>query len=334
MNGIGSEDQGALAACTAHPPSNETTPAQSPSFSGLASRTVPEVCDLSPVDVNRIILQAPENVRPLVRPDISSGVLIAALLHLRDLQTTSNTPIENARTHLRELLALSFEQVSGLAPRNPLKLRQDMEKALQADPKLSPRAISSKPNKALPGIVLNWKLQGMHAVAIPSEAKGNASESPTPQAANNTWFARIDDAPPPPPPTDPAECAEALEDPLGITIQPSKKAKISQSVVKPKWFTFGSQNREHATLKSYPGLSPASRTLAVNQLLGGHILSSMISAGDKVPQHVAKSFQKWHCNGKGPAIHAEAEAITLARIIHLTIVMHESPLEALQNHQV
>ncbi|KAI0561368.1 hypothetical protein FGB62_86g016 [Gracilaria domingensis] len=171
----------------------------------------------------------------------------------------------------------------------------------------------------------------MQAVAISSEAKGNASESPTPQAANNTRLARIDDAPPPPPPTDLTECAEVLEDPPGITIQPSKKAKISQSVVKSKGFTFGSHNREHATLKSYPGLSPASRTLAVNQLLGGHILSSMISAGDDAPQHVAKSFQKWHRNGKSPAIHAEAEATTLVRIIHLTIVMHESPLEALQN---
>ena len=98
----------------------------------------------------------------------------------------------------------------------------------------------------------------------------------------------------------------------------------------PQGFPLGSIANIEQLLKHYPGKAISSPALACRELLGPDILVQFIHAGNNVPTFL-QDFKHWRQTANGAPSQSELEAHTLGRIIHLEMLMHESPREAPEN---
>ena len=98
----------------------------------------------------------------------------------------------------------------------------------------------------------------------------------------------------------------------------------------PQGFTFGSTANINQVLQSYPGKGTSSPSLACKELLGPFILAQFIQAGNSIPAFL-QDFKHWRKTTNGLPTQPEMEAHTLGRIIHMEMIKHDSPREALEN---
>ena len=103
-----------------------------------------------------------------------------------------------------------------------------------------------------------------------------------------------------------------------------------QKVLVPQGFIYGSAANIEQVLKHYPGNSTASPALACKELLVPAILAQIIGGGANVLKFL-QDFKHWRKTATGLPSHAELEAHTLRRTIHMEMLKQDSPLEALQH---
>ena len=107
--------------------------------------------------------------------------------------------------------------------------------------------------------------------------------------------------------------------------------KKQKCPIRPSNFSYGTSASQSDLLQHYPGKEHSSTNLAVDELLGPAILTSLIKSGTDIMTLSANSFKHWKKTYNGQPSNAEMEAVTLGRIIHLEMLTHTTPKEALEN---
>ena len=205
-----------------------------------------------------------------------------------------------------------------------------MKVALAADKTSKPREISPDEDSRLAAILASWKI---------STLIGNLPVRTIPTPVPDVALAR--------PPTDAitvtTQAPKANDKDIGC-VKPRPRSLTSESSsaesktikksnatpFEPKNFTIAAAAATAETLKNYPGKVVSSKSLAVEDLLGSRIFSSMIGGGSDMMTYPTRNNQHFRRGTSGAPTAAEAEALTLDRLIHLEMLVYSSLKEALQ----
>lgn len=108
-----------------------------------------------------------------------------------------------------------------------------------------------------------------------------------------------------------------------------RAGKRLKAHVVPHGFTFCATANIHQSLRQYSINTTPSPSLTRKELLSPSITVQFIQGGTKVPTFL-QDFKHWRKTANGMPSQAEMEAHTLGRIVHLQMLMHDTPWEALE----
>lgn len=320
-------------------------PAQSrsiPKFGNLNSK--PHLYYLTSLSAPQLLFitqTAPDHLRRTISPQSSAQVLLDEVFRLRQIESSlpqnrNETHQENART----LSQLSPTQIIGLSQDDPIYLRRLMQSTLLIDTTLSPSTLPDD-NSLCATYAISWKLAAVQRLSAAAQnQQRNAAQvmepqrdihrdqhrlisrasPPNPPAPTGHLQRLLQDAPPPPRPNTEREDSEDED-----AMPRQKKSKFS---IEPRGWSAGHGPALKTKLQSYPGKGLSSTALAVEEILGPELLLHMTSGGMDIPTYVRSIGWTRPYNNK--PFPSENEAVTLARMIHLELLIHQSPWEALE----
>ena len=109
---------------------------------------------------------------------------------------------------------------------------------------------------------------------------------------------------------------------------PRSGRKKRKSAINPT-FSYGAQASQANLICTYPGKGVSSSSLHIDNLWLPSVLCSRTAGEMDIPTFLAQ-FQHWKRLANGSPSHDEIEAHTIGRAIHVEILEHHSPKEALE----
>ena len=297
---------------------------------------------LSSLQLHHITQTAPDNFRRKIEASASTQVLLDEVFRLRQVEATQLPATVRSHTeHAHQLAELSPSEIIQLSQRDCALLRQMMTSALTLDPSLTPRILPDE-NILCATYAVSWKpiaLQQVHQ----ARQQINMPSVSTPPAPNNTTAPPQNSVRLPQPdsycplenlltqeqPQPLLGAATELSDDDDDELQLPNVAKRKKLSLNPKGWTAGHGPAMKSKLQQYPGKGMCSTALAAKEILGPELLLHMIAGGTDIPTYIhGKAWTRSYNNKPLPAVH---EAFTLARMIHLEMLVHPTPREALQS---
>ena len=278
-----------------------------------------------------IIQTAPNSERTVLPTSPTQQQLLAEIFRLREVEIMGGATPTNAVAELEKLLATCHEDLIKLSEDNPTVLKSMMDGALVADNALLPRSVPNS-RHLLAAIAINWQLEALKQSSAPIFAANANPPLPPTDATPNINLStilrqsRTGSAPSTIPRTRrrPDLSSDEQHD------ANDRLPKRNKPIIQPNTFSFGAKSFQPDTLQHYPGKEHSATSLAVDELLGTAILSTLIKRGTDIMAFLANSFKHWRKNPNGLSSHSEMDAFTLGRMIHLELLTHRSPKEALQ----
>lgn len=278
-----------------------------------------------------IIETAPRTIRRLPSDTSNVQALLAELLRLRQYEAFTQQPSPSeSQSQLVTLLATPANDIIQMANENPNNLSALMNASLAADPSLTPRSLPTNA-QTLAAIAIKWQLD-----ALQQASQINTSQQPVnpPASANPPrglpLSQLLTDIRPPVMQDQVQRRAPVVDTSDEEDDQLRKVGKSKRAVIQPTGFGFGAQAATTDLLKHYPGKGHSSTSLAVSELLGPDILGTLIQNGSDIPTFLANTFKHWKKTNSGQPLHSEMEAVNLGRMIHLELLCHETPKQALE----
>ena len=325
----------------------------------------------SAAQLKAIVQSAPEEVRSRIRSNASKEDMLDEVFKLRHQEAlVANDPSQQViepHDALHKLLTMEPRDVATAVDTSPENVRKLMEAALQADNTLNPRVVPED-RHSIVYTVLSWQVNAYKGANPPRPTTGNqqpAQSVPTlhhqtariltsvshgvinnDTAVNAPRQAPIPDEKPPTTPQDilalaspatPPRRAPKTRVPQAIDESNEehkvRRKRVRDSNTMEHWiqgFHAGTEEALEQTLLSYPENRPGANRLNVNTFRGPQILGMVINRNMGLQQYVASlPFWKKSVNGRPTQSHMEAHNI--ARMLHLEILAHSSPLEALRH---
>lgn len=278
-----------------------------------------------------------EHRRTLSATD-SVQVLLDEVFRLRQIESLGEQQgTDHHQANARELLSLTSEQLLSLSASNLTRLRSLMHSSIQLDPSLTPSTIPEDISQCVVH-ALSWKLSALtEAQAAYRSAHlrdGQQLPNQNPVASTILPQSHIPSIPQLmrpqtiPPTTHNNQLDHRHED-SEEEDEVGGSRKRGRSQLRPKGWSAGRGDAIRSKLQHYPGKGMASTALAVEEPLGPELFLHMTSGGTDIPTYI-RTIDWAKASYKRP-LPSENEAVTLARMIHLEMLMHESPWEALEN---
>lgn len=296
---------------------------------------------LQPHQLQRIITTAPHHLRNPISENPPAQELLAEIFRLRQIENVQqNAPQSTPAQNLRKVLSTSPSDLMDMAINDPPLLTALMSSAVTADPNLTPQTLPNSPQH-LAAIAINWQFEAykqtsratpVHEPAPPLPSSGTLARPPparlrdllrqTPSQNPHPNLSVRNHA------TEPNANSSEDEQENEDNAQNQNNPKCP---IQPSNFSYGTSASQSNLLQHYPGREHFSTSLAVNELLGPAILTTIIKSGTDIMTFLSNSFKHWKKQYNGQPSNSEMEAITLGRIIHLEMLTHRSPKEALEN---
>ena len=278
-----------------------------------------------------IIQTAPNSARTVLPNSPTQQQLLAEIFRLREVEIMGRATPPNAAAELEKLLATCPEDLIKLSKDNSTVVKSMMDSALVADNALLPRSLPNS-SQLLAAIPINRQLEALKQSSAPILAVDANPPLPPSDATPNINLSTI--------------LGQSRTGSAPSTITRTRRRpdlssdeeddatdrlpKRNKPIIQPTTFSFGAKSFQQDTLEHYPGKEHSTTSLAVDELLGPAILSTLIKSGTDIMAFLANSFTHWRKNPNGLLSHAEMEAFTLGRMLHLEMLTHSSPKEALQ----
>lgn len=303
------------------------------SFEGLPTCDPAALIIATKDDLRLIIEGAPSHMKP-DGTLTTRNALLGAVLSLRNTLIRSETeasPEESNAAAVEVLLSMEPSEILTIANENTERLVGLMNKALAHDPSLELREFDPLDGGQCAAVALAWKLRATEGILEHREAHGPQRQQERPHATNLFGNLLPDDIPPRAPSTVPE-----------IVLPPKKKAKVmiggvpvgrglSRVSEEDSVFRSGlgsSSSVLPSQLGEYPGRSSSLLLLRVSDIQGPSILANLVQRGVNV--ELAVKNMNWGKTADGEPFQAEAEALTLARIIHLNLLVHPTMTSAIE----
>ncbi|PXF49614.1 hypothetical protein BWQ96_00684 [Gracilariopsis chorda] len=311
-----------------HPPT--TTQTAIPQFRNLRSKDPAFFLKrLSVSQLKEILQSAPSELRTSLCPFPFRDQLLGDVLRLHDLEASAATKniTSTDRRNLDTLMKMSPDQGMALARERLDELKVLMKSSVIADSSLKLRSVpESNPFEAA-AVAISWLLSAVQQLqsgnSQPNQANNQhilASATSLSGSGNPLSFLQ------PSPKTAAANInSDNSED--DAEIRPAKKAK---PVVNPKSYYIGMANAYQSTLARYPGKRNMATSLNIDDLIGPAILSLRTYHGTDIMKFLLHHFQHWKRPASGLPTAQKMEAISIGRMTHLEILIHDSARQALE----
>lgn len=321
-------------------------------YDSLGTVALPTLLSSATAVLQAIIRSAPTGTTPSDLPT-SRDECLAAVLALRDriLASTYMPPTDDSSA-LEELVSLTGPELMELGRGNPERLISIMKAAARFDSTLTPSLPDSADGDVVVIKAMAWKLRATEEALDQVRGEGNAVNRDGSTAATDRREPLISQDPSPSllqrlqrgweiPRTETAE-----ERAVAVTDEPPPKQRrvstiggvpIRKSTTIPDSGDVGQVFRQAlggsslivpSQLGVYPGRGSSTATLRVNEIAGPSILLGLVQEGLNV--ELAIRNRSWRIGNGGEVLASEAEALTLARIVHLNLLAHSTMTEALE----
>ena len=338
-------------------PSESSTDNEEISVQNLPQASFQDLFGLQFTEIKKIYTDAPENIKP--ECDLrNKNEVVAAVLAIREslIKGVPAASVPNEKlAKSKELFFMSSVQLRELAKNDIPKLRDFMKAAISVDPSLKPTSIDDEESANLPTIVLDWKLgaaeklvrRQIREVRQQAESSSNQGgvpvpvrDDPPPNAQSNAppdlfgilnTMAGAHQRPtagpggakiPSATPGQPIATLGDIQENRNILDNP-----LAQSFRKPGTTTPGSSYLLH---QQYVGRLNSSLVLRVNERIADQILTGLLQEGHSSLEQLVRQRQ-WSRTATGEPFLSEAEALTLARILHLNLMMYSTVQQVLDS---
>ena len=242
-------------------------------------------------DLRAIILTAPTNIRQPVADTCDSHTLLAEVFRLRQQEATSSISQDSqAQIQLAVLLPTSAIDILQVATNDPSKLSNLMSAAIIADTTLLPRTIPPS-SQTMAAIAIKWQLESLQQVSqiqpspsFDTPSHGNArSTLPLSQLLSDIPLPSLNRRP-----NRSSDNSLSSDEQVDQAVKSNRRA---EQVTPPTNFGFGLPAATIDMLKHYPGKGVSSTSLALTEVLGPDILSTLIQSGSDIPTFLANTFK-------------------------------------------
>ena len=299
-----------------------------------------------------IIRSAPPGRIPSPLP-ASRDDCLSAVLALRDeVLASTYVPAAQDSSALEKLVSMTGADIMELGTADSERLISLMRSAARHDPTLVPALPRDADGAVASMTAMVWKLsateEALNQVRLQGpEAAGDAPASPSSpngaqarQGRSPSLLARlqgslsmpssvplhvatvpVSDEPPPK--------QRRLSSIGGVPVRKSTTIPDSEDVGQVfRQGLGGGSLISPSQLGVYPGRGSSTGTLRVGEIAGPSILLGLVQEGLNVELAIRNRF--WKRGNGGEVLASEAEALTLARIIHLNLLAHPTMTEALE----
>ena len=330
----------------------------------LATASIPYLISADVSVLQDIISSYSSDSQPAAMPTTREECL-SFLLELRDeVRATTYTPPSPQPSAIENLVAMSGREVLELGQTHPDRLIPLMRIAAEHGSSLIPALLEEASGAITAAIAMSWKLSATEEALNEVRATDPTKSTAQPSSSNSTSIAS-DPSPScvpvqggqlPGPSTGNGSLSilSQLQDgltqdnevPLGRLLQgtPLKRARLdnirgvplrrSGSVADGEasqgfcQAISGSGLIVPSLLWVYPGREASTAMLRVKEIAGPSILLGLVQEGINVELVIHN--RTWRKGANGEVLSAEVEAVTLARIVHLNLLVHTSMTEAIE----